>query len=67
MLGDPSDQRAITIEPDEILTPTPSDRCGAKSTIRRRPTVVAHKLTAAYRRQAQRVRTPTGVVVGQQR
>jgi serine/threonine protein kinase len=23
MLGDPSDQRAITIEPDEVLTPTP--------------------------------------------
>jgi hypothetical protein len=26
MLGDPSDQRAITVEPDEVLTPTPVKR-----------------------------------------
>jgi len=60
MLGDPSDQRAITIEPDEMLTPTPAP---APKRDRTPATVVAHRLSSGVVGAAVRPES-TGVVVG---
>jgi serine/threonine-protein kinase len=73
MLGDPSDQRAITVEPDEVLTPTPVKRrpemeaprpargAGADPTP---PTVVSTKKLAGIVGGKRSPQDTTGVVVG---
>jgi serine/threonine protein kinase len=61
MLGDPSDQRAITIEPDEMLTPTPAPIM--QKADETPPTVLAHHLSGVVGTKRSPQDT-TGVVVG---
>jgi serine/threonine protein kinase len=60
MLGDPSDQRAITIEPDEALTPTPVKRKKDPTP----PTVVSTGRLAGVVGGKRSPQDTTGVVVG---
>ena len=60
MLGDPSDQRAITIEPDEVLTPTPVKKKKDPTP----PTVVGSRKLEAVVGGKRSPQDTTGVVVG---
>ena len=60
MLGDPSDQRPITVEPDEVLTPTPVKRRKDPTP----PTVVGSRKLEAVVGGKRSPQDTTGVVVG---